>query len=336
MTTYNLDSVRFSWTAPTAGTGTIRMYLAGYQGSSQSSGQNYSTVIVSNEQSTPLPTAATNPSPANSATGVTPGVNTLTWTAGTGATSRDVFFGTTNPPASIGNRTTTSYTTSALTQGTTYYWRIDERNATGATTGTVWSFTTLTAALPSTPAPRDGDTVQTASVLLEWQYPSTPAPMGFNVYAGNQNPPPMLSTASGTARSLLDSLRNGDGTYYWRVDPVFSWGTVTGPIWSFTKTTVNGVTEISPALPVEMDLAKAYPNPFNPTTTIRYSIAHPSNVTLQVFDLTGNIVATLANGRQSAGSYSVTWDASNHTSGIYFYRLTADNRSLTGRMLLIK
>jgi hypothetical protein len=95
----------------------------------------------------PLPTA-TNPYPANGATGVNSntGVTTLSWTAGVdgcsgSATSHDVYFGTVSPGAFIGNQVGTTYTPT-LVQGKTYYWRIDEKNAYGTTTGNVWTFNT--------------------------------------------------------------------------------------------------------------------------------------------------------------------------------------------------
>ncbi len=89
------------------------------------------------------PGVATNPNPANNTTGVNRAV-TLSWTAGSGATSHDVYFGTSNPPESKGNQTETTYNPGALAQNTTYYWRIDEKNSASTTTGTVWSFTTGT------------------------------------------------------------------------------------------------------------------------------------------------------------------------------------------------
>lgn len=88
------------------------------------------------------PGKATSPSPSNGATGV--GLATyLSWTAGSGATSHDVYFGTTNPPESHGNQAETSYYTGSMAYHTTYYWRINERNAGGTTTGDLWSFTTV-------------------------------------------------------------------------------------------------------------------------------------------------------------------------------------------------
>ncbi len=87
------------------------------------------------------PAGAANPQPADRATGV--GLNAkLTWTAGAAATSHVVHFGTNNPPPSRGTQTGTSFDPGALTAGTTYFWRVDEVNAAGATGGALWSFTT--------------------------------------------------------------------------------------------------------------------------------------------------------------------------------------------------
>lgn len=83
-------------------------------------------------------------------------------------------------------------------------------------------------------------------------------------------------------------------------------------------------------------MARNYPNPFNPLTTISYSIPTAGNVELKVFDITGREVASLVNTRQSAGSYAVAWDGSTHSTGIYFYRLTVGNLSFTNRMVLMK
>jgi hypothetical protein len=83
-------------------------------------------------------------------------------------------------------------------------------------------------------------------------------------------------------------------------------------------------------------IARNYPNPFNPTTTIRYSIPVSGHVNLTVYDLQGREVAVLVNGIQTAATYAVTCDGSAFTSGVYFYRLTAGNETFTGRMMLLK
>lgn len=97
---------------------------------------------------------ATTPTPANAATSVATSTS-LSWTAGSGATSHAVYFGTAASPGASeyqGNQSGTTYTPGTLAASTTYYWRIDEVNAVGTTTGTVWSFATV-AAMTSTSSP---------------------------------------------------------------------------------------------------------------------------------------------------------------------------------------
>jgi hypothetical protein len=87
-------------------------------------------------------------------------------------------------------------------------------------------------------------------------------------------------------------------------------------------------------------LEQNYPNPFNPTTKIRYSIPNVgfglAQTVLKVYDVLGNEVATLVNEEKPAGSYEVTFDASNLSSGIYFYKINAGSFSDTKKMILIK
>lgn len=83
-------------------------------------------------------------------------------------------------------------------------------------------------------------------------------------------------------------------------------------------------------------LSQNYPNPFNPTTNIQYSIPKASHVSLKVYDVLGNEVATLVNEELSSGVYNSKFDASALSSGIYFYTLTADNFTATRKLMLIK
>ncbi len=86
----------------------------------------------------------------------------------------------------------------------------------------------------------------------------------------------------------------------------------------------------------EYRLYQNYPNPFNPTTTINFSLPKEQNVTLQVFDITGKTVATLISGKVQSGNNSIQFNANNLPSGIYFYKLTAENFSESKRMILLK
>jgi len=112
------------------------------------------------------PGAASNPSPADDATGVSTTTG-LSWTAGSGASSHDVYLGTSNPPGFQGNQAGTTYNPGILSASTTYHWRIDEKNSGGTTTGTVWSFTTGTnASLTVTSLSPATNTVQYNSLAV--------------------------------------------------------------------------------------------------------------------------------------------------------------------------
>ena len=83
-------------------------------------------------------------------------------------------------------------------------------------------------------------------------------------------------------------------------------------------------------------LEQNYPNPFNPNTVISYQIPVSSKVTLKIYDVLGNDVATLVNSEKAAGSYEITWNAESVPSGVYFYTISAGQFSETKKMMLMK
>ncbi|HUI30541.1 MAG TPA: T9SS type A sorting domain-containing protein [Candidatus Acidoferrales bacterium] len=105
---------------------------------------------------------------------------------------------------------------------------------------------------------------------------------------------------------------------------------------SFPHELVDGVRGANSNLPKEYQLYANYPNPFNPSTTIKYDLPNDSKVVLQVYDVLGREVTTLVNEKQAAGSYNVKFDGTRYASGIYFVRLTADSFVRTQKMMLIK
>ena len=107
---------------------------------------------------------------------------------------------------------------------------------------------------------------------------------------------------------------------------------VAGTIYRIDK--VTNVKE--PEIPLTFKLYQNYPNPFNPTTTISYDLPERSRVKLVIYNILGQEVATLVNGEQEPGRYSVKFDASGLPSGIYFYRLQAGNFIEQKKMILIK
>lgn len=88
--------------------------------------------------------------------------------------------------------------------------------------------------------------------------------------------------------------------------------------------------------PVQLELKQNYPNPFNPSTIISYRLPIICEVELSIYNTLGQKVATLVSKNQPAGYYSVKWDASKFTSGIYIYRLQAGNFNQTKKLILMK
>ncbi len=167
---------------------------------------------------------------------------------------------------------------------------------------------------------------------------------GNNIFATSYSAGVFLSTDNGnTWTSLglggfgLSSLLivpNGsmaDGS----ASSVLYTGTANGGIY-MASSNVTGVKTEGSEVPTELNLGQNYPNPFNPSTMITVAIAKAGNYTMQVFDITGQVVATLMEGNYEAGNFKVEFNASNIPSGIYFYRLTGDNVNLTKKMILMK
>ena len=105
----------------------------------------------------------------------------------------------------------------------------------------------------------------------------------------------------------------------------------------FTSTVLTSIEPTNEGLPEEFKLYAAYPNPFNPVTTIRFDIGSTSHEsTLRIYDVSGRNVATLINGQLQPGSYEVQWDARGFASGIYFSELISGTKRHTQKMVLLK
>jgi predicted lipoprotein with Yx(FWY)xxD motif len=89
-------------------------------------------------------------------------------------------------------------------------------------------------------------------------------------------------------------------------------------------------------IPSDYSLSQNYPNPFNPSTNITYQIKQSGNVKLSIYDAQGRKVTDLVNGTQTAGSYTVSWNAEAYSTGVYFYQLEAGSVILNNKMILTK
>ncbi|MBK7632567.1 MAG: T9SS type A sorting domain-containing protein [Ignavibacteriales bacterium] len=115
-----------------------------------------------------------------------------------------------------------------------------------------------------------------------------------------------------------------------------------GNVYSFSKTIpISGeghpsAVEDEEVLPKEFSLSQNYPNPFNPSTSIQYSIGSRQFVSLKIYDVIGNEVATLVNEYRNSGSYDTEFNADKLSSGVYYYQLRAGSFVQTKKMILMK
>jgi len=89
-------------------------------------------------------------------------------------------------------------------------------------------------------------------------------------------------------------------------------------------------------VPSSINLHQAYPNPFNPVTSINYELSELDHVSMSIYNLKGQLISTLLDAKQDAGSYDIIWDASNHPSGMYFLNMKAGEVNYTQKLMLIK
>lgn len=94
--------------------------------------------------------------------------------------------------------------------------------------------------------------------------------------------------------------------------------------------------ESNPELIRDYSLGQNFPNPFNPITTIKYSLPEKSNIELSIFDITGRVISVLDKGVKEKGIYEVKFDAGRLPSGIYFYRLKSESIIITKKLVVIK
>jgi hypothetical protein len=141
-------------------------------------------------------------------------------------------------------------------------------------------------------------------------------------------------TFGGSGMDMGHSVQQtNDGGY------ILTGGTVinNGDVWLIkTAPDPSKVEQNIDMIPLDFSLYQNFPNPFNPTTKIKYSIPKLSNVTIKVFDILGNEIETLVNEVKPTGTYEITWYAEGLPSGVYVYRLQAGEYADVKKMVLLK
>lgn len=203
------------------------------------------------------------------------------------------------------------------------------------------SFVTLVAApaAPAAVAPAANAVNVSVRPTFSWNEVVTATKYRLQVTADNQFAQVVRDTVvfERTSVTLLRRLA-GETPYFWRI----SAGNIGGdsPYSTarlFTTEATVGVEEKKEAaIPTEFSLSQNYPNPFNPTTTVQFGLPKSSEVKLVVYDLSGRVVAELANGKFEAGYHKIAFDGARLVSGIYYYRLKAGDFTSVKKLTLLK
>jgi hypothetical protein len=228
-----------------------------------------------------------------------------------------------------------------------YHWTVVSSDAHGGSVESKPSmFWTDTYPEPPFPflalSPADDSQGISGQVEFIWNIAHDPDPLDFAtyklVYATDWADSSTYTSVEGIEDSTVSISLNNNSEYFWLVEAVDKDGLITESNDGQPMRLVVGMLDIyeSNQIPTVFALHQNYPNPFNPTTTFKYELPKESKVVLSIFDMNGRLVKTIVNQTQSAGYYSIQWDAAQHSSGVYIYRIRADGFSAVKKCILIK
>jgi len=281
--------------------------------------------------------------PSNGATGLST-IEVFKWTRVQGAITYRLQVATDSTFAGgfVKNDSTivdTVRTVVGLARGTRYYWRVQARLASGYTPfSPVWWFQTVYQ-LPGQPllvSPSGGAHIATDSASFVWTSVQ-PGVTRYWLEVGLDS----LFAFSLVDSTVVDTTSKVDimvrsKWYWWRVrgGNAGGWGPFSA-VQVFYADEVTGLRREND-LPTQLSLDQNFPNPFNPSTRIRFALPAEKQVRIEVYSVLGERTATLVNDRLPAGVYTVEVDGTRMASGVYYYRLVSPETSITRKMLLVK
>lgn len=238
---------------------------------------------------------------------------------------------------------------SGLTPGATYRWRVTpDYNGTPGTASDIWTFTVDNGSVPVQPlvgGPANNISVSTSAPMLSWVMPAKGANgLLYKVEFLNNNDTDWSNAkvVEGVADpyTIISGLKAGE-YYKWRVSSSVDGNYPIPPSFGVFKVADNVTGVEEEFIPTEFSVKQNYPNPFNPTTIIKYEIAEQSIVTINIYNMLGQRIATLLNNEKPAGSFEVVWNGTDDfgkkvASGTYIYRVTAGVNTISKKMVLLK
>jgi photosystem II stability/assembly factor-like uncharacterized protein len=224
-----------------------------------------------------------------------------------------------------------------LSQNTTYYWWANASNSSGTSDwSNYWNFTTLQANINIT-TPNGGEnweagssqtikwtSINVISVDIDYSINNGASwvPIATNYTSTGQRP---WITPSTPSTQCLVKISDSDNPNILDISNS-----------TFTILTPSGLDGFNNEIPLQFSLYQNFPNPFNPLTTIRYSLPKLQHVILEIYDLGGKEIKTLVNSTQVAGHYGVQLDGSDLSSGVYYYIIRTEDFKGAKKLLLLK
>lgn len=229
-----------------------------------------------------------------------------------------------------------------LTYVTRYYWKVNATNTVGTGSwSAVWNFRTRQVQPPGAPnliSPPNNSTNVSLTTVLDWQNVTNSTHYKVNIATDLNFNNSVLNRDSviPSTFTVPPNTLNINTLYFWRVNANNPGGS---SIWSSTfvfRTVVTGISQIGTTIPDKHELYSNYPNPFNPSTKIRFDLPESSSLKILIYDITGKTVMNLVEGNFQAGSYETVLDAVSLASGVYFYRMETPEFTKIKSMVLIK
>ena len=234
----------------------------------------------------------------------------------------------------------------SLMDNSTYFWKVIAEDSGLLQTETdTWCFWTNTELEPPNPfdllLPKEGEQNLPTAPKFVWSKATDNDPNDYAVYNLMISKDETFSEVDVFVEGLMDTSfvlteeLSDNNKYYWKVEAIDTDSLITSTeVFSFVVGTLS--IDDSQGIPTEYSLSQNYPNPFNPVTNIKYAIPEQSHVTLKIINSAGQVVDVLVNKKQSPGYYTIQWDASGVSSGIYLYRINTKEFSSVKKCLFIK
>ena len=189
------------------------------------------------------------------------------------------------------------------------------------------------------PAPQNPQAVtQGADIFVSWDVPANRELSHYKVYCN------LIMIADDVVQAFYLDPDVPNGTYTYNIRAVYSGGHQSALSTDAVIEHIQTNSEVV-IIPVRTELSGNYPNPFNPTTTIKFGLKEDSNVSIKIYNIKGSVVRTLVNGQLNAAYHEVVWDGRDNadrtvSSGLYFYKMVSEDNSgkytSTKKMILLK